>query len=57
MEAYLDKEGLAKVLNIPVTTVDLYRRNRGLPSVKIGKHRRYVLRDIQKWLNQNKDNN
>lgn len=57
MEMFLDKEELAKILNIPLTSIDLYRRQRGLPSLKIGKHRRYVLKDVQKWLNHNKDNN
>lgn len=57
VEMYLDKEGLAKLLNIPVTSVDFYRREKGMPCVKIGRHRRYVLKEVQKWLNYNKDNN
>ena len=57
MEKYLDREGLAKLLNVPVTSVDYYRRKKGMPCVKIGRHKRYVLKDVQRWLNHNVDNN
>lgn len=56
MEMFLDKEGLAKLLNVPITSVDYYRREKGMPCVKIGRHRRYVLKDVQTWLKQNPNN-
>lgn len=53
---YLDKKELAKVLNIPITSIDYYRREKGMPSIKIGKHNRYVLSDIRNWLEKTKQN-
>ena len=56
MEMYLDKEELAKVLKIPVTSVDYYRRGKGLPHIKIGRHNRYILAEVVAWLRKERSN-
>lgn len=53
MEMYLDKNELSKLLKIPVTSVDYYRRTKGLPHIVIGKHKRYILHDVSNWLKGN----
>lgn len=52
MEQYLDGVELAQLLKIPITSVDYYRRAKGLPSVRIGKHNRYLLREVQNWMDK-----
>lgn len=52
MEEYLDRNELAFFLKIPVTSVDYYRRQKGLPSVRIGKHNRYLLREVRGWMDK-----
>ena len=47
---YLDKQELAKVLKIPVTSIDYYRRKKDMPHIKIGKHKRYILAEVLAWL-------
>ena len=52
MEQYLDRDELARFLKIPITSIDYYRRVKGLPSVRIGKHNRYLLREVQGWMDK-----
>lgn len=49
METFVDRDELAKTFGIPASTIDYLRKKRGLPSLKIGKHYRYVLAEVQKW--------
>lgn len=56
MEQYLDNRELAEVLKIPITSVDYYRREKGLPSIKIGKHNRYILSAVKNWLEKVRQN-
>ena len=52
VEQYLDRDELARFLKIPITSIDYYRRVKGLPSVRIGKHNRYLLREVQGWMDK-----
>ena len=54
MDMYIDKKDLAKFLKIPVTSVDYYRRMKGMPCIKIGKHHRYVLSEVINWLQKSR---
>ncbi|MBL7152000.1 MAG: helix-turn-helix domain-containing protein [Candidatus Omnitrophica bacterium] len=56
MEMYLDKQELAKVLKIPVTSIDYYRREKGMPHIKIGKHHRYILAEVLAWVKKWRNN-
>ena len=49
METLVDNKGMAKVLNIPVSTVDYYALRKGMPNIKIGKHRRFNPEKVIKW--------
>ncbi|MBU4312664.1 MAG: helix-turn-helix domain-containing protein [Candidatus Omnitrophica bacterium] len=49
VEVYLDREELSKILKIPATSVDYYRKKKGMPHIRIGRHNRYLLSDVMDW--------
>ena len=53
---YLNDQEVAALFQIPVSTVNVLRRTRGLPHVWVGKHCRYVRDEIERWLKKNQGN-
>ncbi len=55
MMMYVDKFELAKMFNIPVSTVDYYRRNKTIPALQLGKGRnyRYDPKEVERALKAN----
>jgi len=49
MQVLIDDTELAKMLKIPKSTIHFYAREKGMPHVKIGKHRRFNPEEIIKW--------
>jgi hypothetical protein len=47
---YVDNQEIARTFQIPVSTVDYLRRKGKLPSLKVGKHNRYDLKEVEKAL-------
>ena len=48
---WLSPEGLAEVLNVPLTTVYRWRHfNTGPVGVRLGRHVRYRRADVEAWL-------
>lgn len=47
---YVDKTEIAKVFSIPVSTVDYLRRKGEIPSIQVGRHNRYDLKEVEKSL-------
>ena len=56
MERYLNDMELAQILKIPVSTVNYYRRIKGLPAISIGKHWRYLLSEVQNYFRRRNGN-
>lgn len=52
MESIIVREEVARLLHIRPTTVDYLRRKKGLPCVWVGKHCRYKLVEIERWLQE-----
>ena len=46
----MTKEDVAACLGIRVSTVDTYARQGVIPSIQINKHRRYVAKDIDAYI-------
>lgn len=53
---YLDKVEIAKIFNIPVSTVDYLRRKGEIPSIQVGRHNRYDLKEVEKSLKERNSN-
>ncbi|MBI5144608.1 MAG: helix-turn-helix domain-containing protein [Candidatus Omnitrophica bacterium] len=49
---YVDKAEIAKVFSIPVSTVDYLRRKGEIPSIQVGRHNRYDLKEVEKSLKE-----
>ena len=49
MEALVDDNELAKILKIPKSTIHFYTRVRGMPYLKVGKHKRFNPHKVIKW--------
>ncbi len=47
---YVDKVTIARMFNIPVSTIDFLRRKGKIPSIKIGRHCRYNPEEVEKYL-------
>jgi hypothetical protein len=47
---YVDKTEIAKIFKIPVSTVDYLRRKGVIPSIPIGRHHRYDLKEVERCL-------
>lgn len=43
-------EDLGKFLQIPISTLRLYTATGEIPSIKIGRHRRYRTEEVERWL-------
>jgi len=54
VEPLLTADEVAQLLAVPRSTVYEYarRRHRGLPSISVGRHRRFYRSDIERWLNE-----
>ena len=50
---FVDKVAIARMFNIPVSTVDYLRRKKMLPAIKIGRHSRYDPEEVEKYLKGN----
>jgi excisionase family DNA binding protein len=50
MDKYLTVKDVCKIFEVDKTTVFHWLRDRQLPSVKIGGLRRFIKRDIKKWV-------
>ncbi len=51
-DVYLTKDEVAKILSISVATVTRFMKGEGLPFIKIGRHVRIPVPDLQKWLKE-----
>ncbi len=48
---FLSSEGLAALLDVPLSTVYTWRyEGKGPPAYRIGKHLRFRRSDVEKWL-------
>jgi len=56
-EPLLTAEEVAGLLCVPRSTVYEYARRRrgGLPSISVGRHRRFYRSDVERWLTQLRD--
>jgi len=50
VQRVMTKEDVAACLGIRVSTVDTYARQGVIPSIQINKHRRYVAKDIDAYI-------
>ena len=59
MDYYLDRDNLAKKLCVVPSTVDFWRKRKDkpLPSKKIGKLVRYVWAEVEQWINSQNGQN
>lgn len=53
---YVDKTEIARIFNIPVSTVDYLRRKGEIPSIQIGRHNRYDPKEVEKSLKVRNNN-
>jgi excisionase family DNA binding protein len=53
-ERLLTASEVAQVLAVPRSSVYEYARRQrdGLPSIRIGRHRRFVRRDVEAWIEE-----
>lgn len=53
-EPLLTADEVAQLLAVPRSTVYEYARRRhgGLPSISVGRHRRFYRSDVERWLTQ-----
>ncbi len=51
----LDREKLAERLCCSVSTIDMLRREKGMPHIKVGESPRFVYEDVIRWLEQPKE--
>lgn len=49
---YMTMEELCECLQMSEVTVYKYIRERGLPTIKIGTHRRFIKEKIDKWISE-----
>lgn len=49
-EGIWDTEQVALYLKVPVKTIQRWVLNDEIPSIKIGRHRRFIKEEIDKWL-------
>jgi excisionase family DNA binding protein len=50
---FFDTGQLAEYLNVPVRTVRVWRyQGTGPPGIKVGRHVRYRVADVERWLAQ-----
>ena len=48
---FMDTEGLAELLDVPIATVRRWRYMGGGPAgIKVGRHVRYERREVERWL-------
>jgi excisionase family DNA binding protein len=52
MKEYCGKEELAKMFNVPQSTIDYLRRKGKLPALKIGKHFRFIPSEVETSLKE-----
>ena len=52
LEPLLDAEALAKILGVDTAYVYSQARARQIPSVRLGKYRRFTPNSIKKWLDR-----
>lgn len=50
LEKLLTTEEVAELLQIPVRTIKLYVATNDIPSIKIGRHRRFLPDEVLKWV-------
>ncbi|CAK0739493.1 DNA-binding protein [Azospirillaceae bacterium] len=50
LERLLLIEDVHELTSIPISTLKLYTATGKIPSIKIGRHRRYDPAEIRKWL-------
>ena len=56
LEPLIDVQQLAEYLDVPVKTLYAWRyRREGPPAFRVGRHLRYRLSDIQRWIQQRID--
>lgn len=56
MTEFMDPEGLAALLGVPVRTVYAWRhRGEGPRGYKVGRHVRYRVEDVEAWLEDRAD--
>jgi excisionase family DNA binding protein len=51
-ERLLDAKEVAAMLNVPLSWVRESTRSGALPCVALGRYRRYVLADVEAWLEE-----
>lgn len=56
-EPLLTADEVAQLLSVPRSSVYEYARRRhgGLPSIPVGRHRRFHRSDVERWLTQLRD--
>ena len=50
---FVDKVAIARMFNIPVSTVDYLRRKGKIPAITVGRHKRYNPEEVEKYLKGN----
>ncbi|HAM22195.1 MAG TPA: hypothetical protein DCQ04_07965 [Actinobacteria bacterium] len=54
MQKLLDSQSVSELLDVPPRTLDQWAYlKRGPAYVKVGRHRRYQLEDVERWLAAN----
>lgn len=51
-EPLRDAAHVADLLGVPVKTIHQYARDGRLPSIKLGRHRRFVVADVERALEE-----
>lgn len=55
-DALMNTEELARLLNVPIGTIRDWRlRGTGPPGLKVGRHVRYRVVDVERWLDDQLD--
>lgn len=52
MEVLEDAKGMAKFLKVPESTIAYYVRKKGMPCVQVGKHKRFNVATVMRWIEQ-----
>ena len=54
LEELLTPEEVSEKLKVKLSTIYHWGQRRTIPSVKIGKHLRFRIRDIDRWIKKNR---
>lgn len=52
LDEMLTTDQVAELLRLPKSTVADYARRGVMPSIRLGRHRRFIRSDVERWLEE-----